>query len=369
MIKNDCISFLKNLVAIASPYPDESKIGTYLEKILKQSGFSVKRQFVNNQRFNLLAKKGGGQKSILFYGHMDTVSLVNDEKWKTNPFELTERDGKLYGLGASDMKAGITAFIEATKNTNAYVKIFLAVDEENISEGAWKAVQEKMAFFEDVELVISAESSFNTGLNGVTVARTGRCVYMVNFLGKPKHIIKYREAIDALEKLVKFGSDLYRARNKMFASKDTVAQLRKVVGESSGMSVCGEAQAEVEVLLGAEDKKEDVRECLQKLTNDAVVIKQRKTPYLDGYSFKSFPHMELIARIIKVATKKRMELHKRKSVGDDNVLASLGIPVITWGPEGDNEHAPNEYVERKSLITLVNMYKEFLDEIGNGDKK
>ena len=50
----------------------------------------------------------------------------------------------------------------------------------------------------------------------------------------------------------------------------------------------------------------------------------------------------------------------RSSVGDDNVLATLRIPVITWGPSGGNAHSANEYVSEKSLDTFVNMYSDLL---------
>ena len=56
-----------------------------------------------------------------------------------------------------------------------------------------------------------------------------------------------------------------------------------------------------------------------------------------------------------------MNLYTRMSVGDDNALATLGIPVITWGPDGGNAHAPNEYVTKTSLEKLSKMFYEFLE--------
>lgn len=359
------LNLLTKLVGTPSIYPNEKKISSILEKELVKRGFDVKTQKVSNGRLNIFASKGKGQ-AILFYGHMDTVPVVNPEKWKTSPFRATLKKDKVYGLGTSDMKGGISAFVEAASRSNTPVKIFLAVDEENISEGAWKAVSERKEFFKDVDLIISAESSFNLGLNGPTVGRTGRCIYEIVFKGKPKHIIKYKVAIDSLKKLSDFGSALYTKRDRMFASKDTVAQLRKVYGESKGMSVCGEAGAEIEVILGAQDSVHGVLKKLQSLTNDKVKVKTRKTPYLEGYYFNSFPYKEIFERIIKAYTNQKMTLHTRKSVGDDNVLATLKIPVITWGPEGDNEHVANEYVRLSSLVTLSKMYKDLLDSVGRG---
>ena len=362
-MQKQIIDLLSKLTEIPSVYPNEKEISLFLQSELKIKGFKIIKQKVSDNRYNIFAEKGNGVKSILFYGHMDTVAVKNKAEWKTNPFKLTLKSDKAYGLGTSDMKGGISAFIEAASDSDAHVKIFLAIDEENISEGAWNAVQNNKEFFKDAGLIISAEPNFGLGLNGIATARTGRCIYQIKFIGKTKHIIKYKEAIDAIKKLCDFGNKLYKKRDILFKSKDTVAQLRLIKAESNGMSVCGEALVEIEVILGSTDSIESVRKQLQTLTKDRVIIKSRKTPYLEGYEFKTFPYKKTLEEVINKHTGKKMTLNTRKSVGDDNVLATLKIPVITWGPEGGNEHAANEYVMLKSLDTLANMYKEFLDRI------
>lgn len=357
---------LKNAISINSVYPNEYAASDYWEYQLLKNGFSVERQPIDSTgRANLLAVKGKGIKSILFYGHMDTVAPAKPKEWHSDPCVPVQIGDKLYGLGSSDMKGGTSAFIEATKDTKAYVKILLAVDEENISEGGWKAVKEKEEFFKDVELVISAESSFNLGLSGITTGRTGRAVFETRFSGKPEHIIKYKEAIDALKMLSEFGHKLYEKRETMFKSPKSMVQLRKVWGESVGMSVAGDAGADIEAILGPEDSIESVLSLLQKISDGNVFLKERKTPYLPGYYFPDFPHKDALKTVIKNGTGKEMTIHTRSSVGDDNVLATLKIPVITWGPEGDNEHAPNEWVSLRSVDLLTAMYKDFLKKISN----
>lgn len=354
------LSTLRALVNRSSVYPNEESVTTFLIDFLRRAHFSVRTQLVRPGRKNIFAQKNGGGARVLFYGHQDTVPLSRADEWMTPPFQLTRVGGRLYGLGASDIKGGIAAILSATTETNTPVKLFLAVDEENISEGAWRAVQEKKDFFKDVALIISAEPNFGLGLHGITTGRTGRCVYEVRFQGKPEHITRYKEAVDAIEKLGDFISTLYAKRESLFISKNTVAQVRKVEGESVGMTVCGEARAEIEVLLGTEDSVENVRQILQEIANSEVILKPRKTPYLEGYQFDRFPYQEVIAKIIEENTGQKMTLHLRKSVGDDNVLATLKIPVITWGPSGGNEHRSNEYVVARSLETLTKMYNELL---------
>lgn len=365
MANNFDTTLLKSLVNINSVYPHEQKIGEFLFSYLKDAGFLVEKHEFSKGRFNLFAQKNPkeGTKAIMFYGHMDTVPLVNTEEWESDPFELHEKDGRLYGLGTNDMKGGIVAFIEASKSTDSYCKIFLAADEENISEGAWSAVEEKRDFFDDVELIISAEPNFGNGTHSITRGRTGRCIFEVNFEGKPVHIAKYKEGQDAIEIMSNFISNLYERRDSLFDSEDTVVQVRKVSGESVGMSVCGNAQIEIESMIGLHDSIEGVREKIQSLTSFDVSLKPRKTTYLTSYYFEKFAYMEDISEIISRFTHKDMVLITRSSVGDDNVLATLGIPVITWGPDGGNSHCPNEYVEIESIGLMTEMYKELLSRV------
>ena len=56
-------------------------------------------------------KGSGGGRSLILNGHIDTMPSGSLEKWDTDPWTLTEKDGKLYGLGADDMKGGLSAEI------------------------------------------------------------------------------------------------------------------------------------------------------------------------------------------------------------------------------------------------------------------
>src|SRR3989338_1206630 len=120
---------LRKLVSINSIFPNEKELVEFLEVYLKDLGFSVSRQFVSENRFNIIAEKGSGSKSLLFYGHMDTVPVYGS--WNTNPFILSENEDLLYGLGVNDMKGGLVAILKAVENKNPKdykLKIAFGVD-------------------------------------------------------------------------------------------------------------------------------------------------------------------------------------------------------------------------------------------------
>lgn len=351
---------LSTLVSFPSFAPQEKKISMHLQQLLSDIGFKIEIVDIGNKRNNILATRGKANHYPLFYGHMDTVELVNRNEWKTDPYILTQVDDYLYGLGAYDMKGGIAAFLYSLSHTKTPAKVLLCVDEEEISEGAWAVLEQRKDFFSDVDLIISAEPNFNVGVSGITTSRTGRCVFQAIVQGKPSHIATYKEGIDAVELASRGITALYAERGMWHKKYGTVVQVRKIQGSSVGMSVCSSVELDIEVMIGPSDSIETVQQRLVTLLEIPVTLKPRKTPYLPSYAFKKFPHQEIIATVIRSYAKQDLLLHSRQSVGDDNVLATLGIPVITWGPDGGNAHAPNEYVSLTSLDTLSTMYKEVL---------
>lgn len=355
---------LSDLVAVDTRYVTKSE-GNLAKKLLEElssRGFATET-LETDGRLNILADNKLPGKAILFYGHIDTVDV--SPGWEHEPFALTMEGDKGYGLGVYDMKGGIAAFLKAVVGTSRHIKIVFAVDEENISTGSWDIVQKRADFFTDVELIISAEPNFGLGLNGITTARTGRVIFTVCSQGKPVHIAKYKEGVNAIYPLVAFVGALRDAN--LATDKMTIIQPRNIRTNTIGMSLCEKAEVDVEVLLGSDDSIEAMLEKLTSLSRSiggdlVVTLALRKTPYLTGYRFNSFPYQEKIAKIIQEHTKKQMTLHERSSVGDDNVYATLGIPVITWGPDGGGAHEADEWVDVQSLSTLSAMFKELLIE-------
>src|ERR1700722_7919936 len=79
-----------------------------------------------------------GRPTIIVYGHYDVQPADPLELWHTPPFEPTERDGRLYARGASDVKGSTTiaietvgAFLALTGCCPINIKLFLEVEEES----------------------------------------------------------------------------------------------------------------------------------------------------------------------------------------------------------------------------------------------
>src|SRR6266571_6073293 len=98
---------LLDLLDIYSPSGKEEDIQLYLEELLTRAGFSVERQEVDVDRYNLRVTMGHGEPRLYMVGHVDTVPA-----WDLDEFGPEEDDGIIRGLGSADMKGGCAAMVE-----------------------------------------------------------------------------------------------------------------------------------------------------------------------------------------------------------------------------------------------------------------
>jgi len=111
----EAVHFLADLVRIDTQDPpgDESKVAHYLEGVLKREGIASEILEPVPGRASIVARlKGNGKKRpLLIMGHEDVVP-VDRSHWTVDPFAASERDGVIYGRGASDDKAMVAANLE-----------------------------------------------------------------------------------------------------------------------------------------------------------------------------------------------------------------------------------------------------------------
>jgi acetylornithine deacetylase len=105
-------------------------------------GFAVRIESLpgDSGKANLIATLGEGEDGLVLSGHTDTVPY-NAERWTDDPFVLTEREGRLYGLGTADMKGFFAAALHAVERFDPAalrqpITILGTADEESTMNGA-----------------------------------------------------------------------------------------------------------------------------------------------------------------------------------------------------------------------------------------
>lgn len=112
------------------------------------------------------------------YGHLDVQPALVEDGWDTEPFVLTEKDGKLYGRGSTDDKGPVLCWIHAIEAFQK-LKIDLPVNIKFVLEGMEESGSEGLD-----DLLIARKDTFLAGTDYV-------CISDNYWLGKEKPCITY----------------------------------------------------------------------------------------------------------------------------------------------------------------------------------
>lgn len=372
-------SLLSDLVSINSVFPEEKQLALYAERYLHQHFFTITRQYVARNRWNVVAVKGSGHKTIMFYAHLDTVPAYSG--WANPPFRLTEDSQYYYGRGVLDMKGSLAAFLTAISQIsalNSRIILLLGVDEENISEGAHLFVRRNR---KAINFVISLESDMYSGRWPnpfvLTLGRRGRTAYQLIVPGRSSHGALADEGVNSISEAARLIIALEKlplAKDKKLGSSSFF--VRDIASQAGSLSVPEKTELLVDYHMVPPETSNTALANLQNFTRflyqknilnqslrDSFFIglENRKTPFLEP--FVTSEKNRHVRRVVKYLTERygRIKLNYGSSVADENIFANnMECPVICLGPTGGKAHAANEWVSKESLNELISIYRDLL---------
>ncbi len=131
--------FVKDLVRVPSVTPDSSACLDVLQQKLETLGFCCERLVFSDVDTpdidNLYATVGGGNRHLMFAGHVDVVPVGDRSQWTHDPFSAHQEGDTIYGRGTNDMKGGIASFVSAISQVdisalNGKISLLITGDEE-----------------------------------------------------------------------------------------------------------------------------------------------------------------------------------------------------------------------------------------------
>ena len=257
------IDQLRQLVATPSvsstdPSWDQGNRGVIdlLASWLEDLGFSTDIQAVSKDgsKANLIATLGSGPGGLVLSGHTDTVPY-NAERWTDDPFVLTERDGKLHGLGTADMKGFFAAALHAIARfepgqLRAPITLLGTADEESTMNGARALVErgERLGRY-----AIIGEP---TGLQPIRKHK-GVFYVQVTVGGQAGHASNPALGVNAIEGLQLVLTALQswrdtigeRYRDDDFEVPTPTLNFGRITGGDSPNRICAECKLDLDILL------------------------------------------------------------------------------------------------------------------------
>lgn len=196
------VDFHRGLVQIPSVNPPGNCVDAiaYVQKPFESAGFGIENVDNDPTQPNLIATYGPeGGKRLLVNAHVDVVPIGERSAWKFDPFGAEIDNGRIYGRGAGDDKASVTAQVIAAlalKESGVPLKgqlIYTAVsDEENGGVHGAALVSERIP---DPDWVIVGEQT----LNRVAIGEKGGAGCEIVVHGKTAHGALPWEGANAIE--------------------------------------------------------------------------------------------------------------------------------------------------------------------------
>jgi len=321
----------------------------------------------NPDKCNLLATLGSGRGGLVLAGHTDTVPM-DQALWTVDPFRLTERDGKIYGLGVTDMKGFFPIIMEAVKPLlDATYKepliVLATADQETSMQGAHRLVELGRP---------RARAAVVGEPTGLQPVRTHKGVMMesIRLLGRSGHSSDPslgNNALDAMHvviaELIKFRQELkQRYTSDLFEIPYPTLNLGSIHGGDNPNRICGHCELEFDVRLlpgmHIDTVREEIRQRVRSVTEplgiqfDFVPLFTGAPPYL------AFADSEILALAEK------MTGHGGISVGfgsEAPFLQELGIDTIVMGPGNiDQAHQPDEYMSLDMIKPGIEILRKLI---------
>lgn len=195
------VDLAKRLIEIPSLTTEEGELADFLTVYFEEIGLEVKTMEVESGRSQVLGiLKGEGKKTLMLNGHLDMDPLSGG--WGREPFSPSVEDGKLFGAGVVNMKAGLAALVSAARaiseaGTELVGDLWVAavVGELQGGVGTKKLLDEGYV----PSAAVVAEP---THLDVVTV-HAGLTQIALNVKGRSVHTSKAEEGINAILKMAK----------------------------------------------------------------------------------------------------------------------------------------------------------------------
>jgi acetylornithine deacetylase/succinyl-diaminopimelate desuccinylase-like protein len=215
---------LEDLVRIESVWadparrPEVQRSADTVAKLLSDAGFGDIQIVSEGGAPAVIARHPAppGGPTVLLYAHHDVQPEGDHTQWNTPPFEPTERDGRLYGRGTADDKAGIATHLAAFRahggNPPVGVTVFVEGEEESGSPSLSKLLAAHRETLAADVIVIADSDNWSTDVPSLTVSLRGLadCIVEVATLDHGLHSGLWGGVVpDALSALVRLLASLH----------------------------------------------------------------------------------------------------------------------------------------------------------------
>jgi len=367
LVSFDTVSRNSNLDLISWVEGYLDKLGVKHQRIYDETG----------KKSNLWATLGPKDvPGYILSGHTDVVP-VDDQQWTDSPFKLTERDGKLFGRGSTDMKGYVACCLAAVPdmlkaNLKKPLHLAFSYDEE---VGCWGVRRMIPKIVEDAARPIACFVGEPTEMD-VVIGHKGKRSFKVIVHGRTCHSSLAPLGVNAVEyaarviaKIRDIGDRLAKsgARDTLYDVPFTTAHTGYLHGGTALNIVPDIATFEFEFRVLSVDKSSVLAQEVLDYAKNVLEPEMKKVAPEAGFEFQdrsefagldTSPDAE-VTQLAKQLTGRNS--HSKVAYGTEGGLFSAaGIPTVVCGPGNiDQAHKADEFIR----VTELEKCGQFLDRL------
>jgi len=372
------IKLLRELVAVNSVNPTlvrgapgEQDIADLIAAEMRRGGLDVSIETVTHGRPNVVGvlEAGARGRTLMFCGHTDTVGVTG----MIDPFTPVERDGRLYGRGAQDMKGGVAAMISAATSiaqrgdlASGRLVVACVVDEEHSSIGAdalvksWRADGAIVTEPTDLQIAVG-----HKGFAWVNIVVEGKAAHGSRPADGQDAILRLGRVLVRLEALDRALQA--RPPHPLVGTGSLHASIIDGGHELSSYPDRASLQMERRTLPSEDEATalHEVQQILDALAADDGTFRAEATAVFSRPAYEIAADHELPGMLSAALAYAggQPRVAGASFWTDAAVLGHAGIPSILFGPGGAGLHSTEEYVNVADVIVcrdaLVELARRF----------
>lgn len=316
-------------------------------------------------------------RSLILNGHIDVVPVGDEARWSHPPFQPVERDGRLYGRGSGDMKAGIVAYVTAMRalgrlGLRPAAEVFLqsVIEEECTGNGALACLHR--GYRADAAII---PEPFNHTL---MTAQLGVMWFTVDLSGKPAHVLDTSAGSNAIEAVypilrgLKALEERWNHADRRHPLYESHAHpinfnLGKVQGGDWTSSVPATCRFDLRVGFfpgtPLEQVRAEVEACIRQAAPEGLGVAVRYRGFqAEGAEMDTdWPMMRSLAAIHRRVLGTPVEHMASTATTDARFFVLYGdTPATCYGPEARSIHGIDESVSLESMHKVAQVLALFI---------
>ncbi|MEH6436899.1 succinyl-diaminopimelate desuccinylase [Massilia sp. DD77] len=365
----------EELIALDSITPHDKGCQQRLIELLAPLGFRCET-IESNGVTNLWARKGTASPVFVFAGHTDVVPTGPVDQWQSQPFAPTQRDGKLYGRGASDMKTSIAAmvvaceeFIAARPDHKGSIAFLITSDEEGPATDGTVIVCERLEERgETLDYCLVGEPTSNHVL-GDTIknGRRGSLSGHLVIKGVQGHIAYPQLARNPIHQaapaLAELAAEVWDEGNEYYAP--TSWQISNIhAGAGATNVIPGSMTLDFNFRFSTASTAEGLEARVH------AILDRHGLDYDLAWTLSGLPFLtpkgtlsDAVCGAIQEELGVQTELSTTGGTSDGRFIARICPQVIEFGPPNASIHKIDEHIELRYIDPLKNIYRRTLERL------